>query len=168
MSAKFEDSSRSIPFDFSKFAKVMFRFLPVLVLALFLPFFLMFTLTPTELNFLTKADTEPELRLWLEPAKIVVTSGSEANFDIVAEFNSGGDLLPGVNFDIDSVGNMSLSNRRFVYDRPFRGRVVVGKLTVTPNQAGQMHIQIPMGLVTAGNYEKSVQTITSQATLIVK
>lgn len=144
------------------FRSLFSRFLPLFMLAMILPFFLMITISPepTRLTFLTRADRAPELRIWFEPSTIIVSAGQTAKLQVVALFESDKKFLPGLEVEIN---NQTLS-----YKKPFKGQVVLGEISVPTNTAGKLSIPIVQDKIRLTAFTDTVTFVTSPATILVR
>lgn len=150
-----------------KLAKLVPRFLPVILLVVPVPFLLIAITGPSRLTLTTRAQNRAELRLWLTPASLMSAVGRTAKFEVTAEFGNETDFVPVLSLLVAGDPKLGIAPIPLNYPVPFRGRVVVGTVTVTPLESGRFQLFIPPASVTT-SLLPSAKIITSGASLIVK
>ncbi len=145
--------------------KVLMSFLPLFVLALLLPFLLALIVSPTNIGFLTRADETTEITIWTNPANVIVDSGVPVELEILAQYD-GDQLIPEVNLSLSSASGAVLSQTEIEYSTPFKGRAVLGKVTVGGLAPGKTTIEIPEGSVQI-NYLNLPLTVKTNGTNII-
>lgn len=148
--------------------KILLKFLPVFVLAAVLPFLIGLVVTPSNIGFFTRADTEPELRVWLEPANILMSSGSTAELTLVAQFDAESLLIPEIALELSSRGGVVMDNTKFVHSIPFRGRKEIGKVYIRGVSPGNAEVIIPQESVAITAFEGPLIVTTAKANVIVE
>ena len=151
-----------------KISKLLRIFLPVFVLAAMLPFFIAFVVSPPKVNFFTNADTPPELRVWLEPADIISSVGRETKLEVYAQFDSDSKLVPEISFDIRANGKVNISPLNMTYHTPFRGKVHIGTVSVTPKSVGESIISVPKDSISVVAYDGPLSVKTAVAKLTAR
>jgi len=146
--------------------KFLRLFLPFFLLAAVLPVFMFLVFRPPDFSFLTQADQDIKLRLWIEPSTVVTKVNENVKIDIVAFYEAESKLIPWVSFSLFSDPSVSLEKSQIKYSNPFRGRVVVDTLFLTASKVGTFSVSIPSEQVTT--QDDSLKVITSPATIIVK
>ncbi len=133
------------------------RLAPLFVLSAMLPLFIFFISSPADVKFLTKANNDSELRVWIEPAHVVTRPNTSIELRVYANFESDTKLLPGITFSafsdtLDVEGDIS-------YLRPFNGKVELGTISAISPSEGVFTITIP---------EDSIETTAFDAPLVIK
>lgn len=154
--------------DTRKFFKLIRQFLPVFLLAAFLPVLLALMIRPTDTGFVTRADTDPLLRVWVEPTTSIITGDGEARLTLYAQFESETKLIPELQVAVTSGEALVLSESEFVYPRPFKGKVELGKFSVSSSQPGDYTISVPQSEVIVRAYEGPIEIKTNTARVIVQ
>jgi hypothetical protein len=150
------------------FQKLFGRFLPVFLLAAFLPFLIGLVIVPPKIGFLTRADTDAELRVWFEPANIVMTNGSEAELAVVANFEADNKLIPEIGLSFRTLGGISLSSSNLTRSIPFSGKVTIGKVTVRATDKGRGVVSIPVETIKITAFEDPLKISTGDANIVVR
>lgn len=148
--------------------KVLGRFLPVFVLAAALPFLIGFVAAPPDISFLTRADEAQELRVWLEPANVILRPGSSTELSVVAQFDGDGKLIPEISLSIVSEGGVTLENENITHSIPFSGRAEIGKVTVRAASVGQAVVSIPKENILITAFEGPLEVSVGKANIIVR
>jgi hypothetical protein len=151
------------------YARFIKSFLPVFMVALFLPFFVALTLRPTDIRFFTKAEKDSEtLRIWIEPSTVVCAPGSRVELRVMALFESEDVLIPGMKIGLVPEGAASVEPASVSIKKPFKGQVEVGRVKVTPLSLGNIKVTIPESMVEVISYSGKLSIVTGPANLIVK
>ena len=154
--------------DFNKLLKLIRNFIPVFLLAAMLPAFVAILVAPPDIDFITRADTDPVLRIWMEPATSITSPGNEANIKIMADFNSDSKLIPEISFTIDPESPVQISETSFTYPTPFNGEVELGSFTATSNSQADSKIHIVENNIRITAYDGPIEIKTSPARIIVR
>ena len=143
------------------------KFLPIFGLALVLPFMLTLISKPDTLTFLTRAENELKLNVWLTPSRIIASTTQAVEGDLMASFESEVTPLNYLKVDLPVVGGVIFRPDFFVYEKPFRGTVKIGTLNLSPLAAGNYEITIPVEnvVLTVGG---KVDVKTGSLNLVVK
>ncbi|EKD62352.1 MAG: hypothetical protein ACD_52C00209G0010 [uncultured bacterium] len=143
------------------------KFLPIFGLALVLPFMLTLISKPDTLTFLTRAENELKLNVWLTPSRIIASTTQPVEVDLMASFESEVTPLNYLKVDLPVVGGVIFRPDFFVYEKPFRGTVKIGTLNLSPLAAGNYEITIPVEnvVLTVGG---KVDVKTGSLNLVVK
>src|SRR3989338_6074288 len=143
------------------------KFLPIFGLALVLPFMLTLISKPDTLTFLTRAENELKLNVWLTPSRIIASITQPVEVDLMASFESEVTPLNYLKVDLPVVGGGIFRPDFFVYEKPFRGTVKIGTLNLSPLAAGNYEITIPVEnvVLTVGG---KVDVKTGSLNLVVK
>lgn len=138
---------------------------PVFVLAAILPVFLVVALSPTDLKFLTRADSDAELRIWFEPSQIITSPGKTTSLKVYAQFESDSQVLPGVSFRPVSEG-LHVQGE-ISYLKPFNGEIELGEIEVIAPTSGSFEVTIPQDTVETA-YTNPLAIVTSSARIHVR
>ena len=143
------------------------KFLPIFGLALVLPFMLTLISKPDTLTFLTRAENELKLNVWLTPSRIIASTTQPVEVDLMASFESEVTPLNYLKVDLPVVGGVIFRPDFFCYEKPFRGTVKIGTLNLSPLAAGNYEITIPVEnvVLTVGG---KVDVKTGSLNLVVK
>jgi len=148
--------------------KLFWRFLPIFVLAAFLPFLIGLVISPSNLDFSAQADTDLELRVWMEPSEILTSKGRESSVDIYAQFDSDNRLIPELTVTLVPTGNITIDREKFSYNAPFRGKVHLGAVRVSTISSGIAEISIPDDMITVTAYNEPLEVKTGKAKLTIR
>jgi len=144
------------------------RFFPLFVLAAVLPFLIGLVVAPPDISFFTRADTEPELRVWLEPANVLMASGATTELAIIAQFDGEEKLIPELSLELSARGGVVVENARFVHSVPFKGRVEIGKAHVRAVAPGNAVVEITTDSISVTAFEGPLKVTTAEAKVIVQ
>lgn len=150
-----------------KLAKLLSRFIPIILVVLPIPILLIALNSTSRFTLFSRAQNRAELRLWLTPASLMSAAGRAAKFEVTAEFENETDFVPVLSLLVAGDPKLGIAPIPLNYPVPFRGRVVVGTVTVTPLESGRFQLFIPPASVTT-SLLPSAKIITSGASLIVK
>lgn len=142
-------------------------FLPIFLISAILPIFLFFVIRPPDIDFLTQADVERELRIWFEPPNVVTAVGKPVFVNVVASFDSESMLIPSISFNLSADQSLLLSESIVTYTNPFKGRINLASLSIKPTKAGKFMVSIPTEGIKTGLSE-TLRISTSPVTLVVK
>lgn len=142
------------------------RLLPVFLLAAILPAVLYFVSMPPDLRFSPRADSESELRIWLEPAQVISSPNRQVTLSVKALFESESLLIPSITVVAESDG-LEVGNK-LEYLRPFKGQVELGEMTITTSESGSFVVDIPTEKVEITAFTAPLTIITSPARIQVK
>ena len=154
--------------DLRKLLKIIRQFLPVFLLAAILPVMIAFVSAPPDVRFLTRADTDPLLRVWIEPAVNIMKVSGETDLTVFAQFESETKLVPELIVNLSASAPVSLSESVVAYRKPFRGKVEVSRITASSSDAGEFLIDIPVSGISITAYDGPIEIKTSPVRLIVK
>ncbi|QQS39039.1 hypothetical protein IPM62_00255 [Candidatus Woesebacteria bacterium] len=143
------------------------KLLPVFLLAAILPAFIFFITTPPNLRFSPQAQSDAELRLWFEPGNVVVSRGNEVDLKVIAMFESDSLIIPSIAINIASNGIIT-KNQTIDYQRPFKGQVELGVVTVLAEESGNISVEIPLEDIQITAFDKPLQIFSSPAQIVVK
>jgi len=146
--------------------KFLKSFLPVFAISAVLPVFLFLALRPSSLRFVSRADTEAVLRVWVEPASVVVDRGDKASMRVVAEVE-GDVLVPSVTVELIGERGIGISQSEITYSQPFSGKVVLGNFEAYSKTAGEFRVVVASDGVSTG-LTQELEIITGAAEVIVK
>lgn len=147
------------------FGRLLKKLTPVFVLAAILPVFLIVALSPPDLKFLTRADSDAELRIWFEPAQIVTSPGKSTTLKVYAQFESDSHVLPGVSFR--PISNGVQLQGEISYLKPFNGEIELGEIQVIATTSGSFEVMIPQDMVETA-YTNPLVVVTSPARIHVR
>lgn len=153
---------------FSKFWSTIGRqFLPVFLIAAVLPIMLFVALSPESITFSSKAAKATEIRVWFEPSSIIANPNQQIELSVMAAFDAESGLLPSLKTQLTSDPGLVLSSSEIVSNRPFKGRTVLEKITVSAKKMGTYTIEIPKESVTT-SLSGQVLVETSGATITIR
>lgn len=144
------------------------RFLPVFLLAAILPFLIGFVVAPPDISFFTRADEPSELRVWIEPANLVMSPNSTIEVSIMAQFESEGKLVPEVSLSVLATGSITVDSPNVTHSIPFSGRAELGKVLLRATSAGTGQVAIPEGSVKVTAFEWPLKIRTAGSNVIVR
>jgi hypothetical protein len=147
--------------------KMLKKFMPVILLSLILPFFVAFTITPPKLKFLTRADSELNLRIWLEPSSVVVEPNHEVEMKVMAKFESDQKLIPSISMEIKAPEAVEIEKKEIAHKIPFKGEVQIGSVKVKSAMAGKYQIEIPEDSIKIVALDEALSIETNPANLFV-
>lgn len=142
-------------------------FIPLFVLAAALPFLLVFAMSPSTLRFTTQADEQAELRVWLEPSRVISSSNKDVELVVKASFDSSSALIPTLSFNLDA-GGLVADTQILTYPKPFRGEVTVGKVVVKAPRPGTYTVSIPNTSVVIAPAVLDINILTGSSEILVK
>jgi hypothetical protein len=163
-----ENESVSNTNHMTKLGKTLKKYLPIFFLSSLLPVFI-FTLSSStqSLRFFTKAGSEQEFSIWIEPANVVVSPDTNVDLEIIGLFENEG-LLPSVSLEVKGDGLEFVNGTHISYMKPFNGQVVLGKVTVHANNSGSYTVTIPKDSIEAVLFDKPLNIKTSDSRLFIK
>lgn len=148
--------------------KLVTRFLPVFLLAAILPFLIGFVVAPPDISFLTRADATSELRVWIEPANVVMSPGTSTEVSVIAQFGGEGKLVPEVSLALVGTGSVEVTNQNITHSIPFSGRVELARVTVSARSPGTGQVTIPRDSVKVTAFEWPLEVNTAGSNVIVR
>jgi hypothetical protein len=155
-------------FNSSNVFKLFTRFLPLFLLAAILPFLVGMVASPPDIGFLTRADIEPTLRVWLEPANIVLAPGSTTELAVVAQFEGEGEFIPEITLNITSQGGVAVQGSQIAHRIPFSGKAELGRLVVRGVEPGSASVNIDRDSVSITAYNTPIEIKTAGANVTVR
>lgn len=144
------------------------RFLPVMALAVILPFLLGFIIAPPELGFRTSADSPAEVRVWAEPHNVIASKGNSIELTFWASMGDNTKLIPEIEIGLVSTSNLSVKDRIISRKVPFSGKTIIGKTTIDALSTGDGQVQIPPELVKITAFQGVLDIKTSPANIVVR
>lgn len=144
-----KNSPRSI-----KFLK---SYLPLFVIALFLPFLLFFTMNSRSFNISSRADSSHDIRVWLDPTSYEMRAGESYKLTIMASTQNN-DLVHGIKIIIPKVEGLAITPTEITYPAAFSGRTKLGEVTITAIRNGNYSISLPPQAITTGVENANVTT----------
>lgn len=148
--------------------KLLMRFTPVFILAATLPFMMFFVLSPPDIGIMTQANTDPELRIWIEPQTVVTEPGRIVELRVMAAFDDDRKLIPFITVTASSSGDLELVSETVEHETPFNGQVELGTIEVSAQGLDGGRVEIPEGEVTFRAFEDPVEIVTSSAEVVVR
>lgn len=145
--------------------KVRTVFITMLGLAVFLPLLVTTTLNPESIRFISKANSIQPLRIWLEPANIIAQPGETVQLAVMAEFDDMQNVIPGVRLSLLSDEGLELVNTNVDFPATFRGKAILGNVTVRAVNSGEKKIWIDQNSVDTQLPNLEVQTTESKITI---
>ncbi|OGM31997.1 hypothetical protein A2803_02815 [Candidatus Woesebacteria bacterium RIFCSPHIGHO2_01_FULL_44_21] len=159
---------REQPVNSSYIFKLVGRFLPVFLLAAILPFLIGFVVAPPDISFLTRADATSELRVWVEPANVVMSPGGTTEFTVLAQFEGEEKLIPEITLTLTASSGLVLENKSVTYKVPFNGRVELGRVGVRAESAGEAMVDISRESIKITAFEWPLEVSTAPAKVIIR
>ncbi|OGM28308.1 hypothetical protein A2801_02520 [Candidatus Woesebacteria bacterium RIFCSPHIGHO2_01_FULL_41_10] len=148
--------------------KLMYRFAPVFLLAAALPFLMFFVVSPPELGLLTRADTDSQLRMWLEPATVVTEPGRTVDLRVMAAFDDDRKLIPQIKAQVTGDKGIEVLSSSVEYKTPFNGQVELGVVKVSAIGFEGGKVLIPQDLVEIRAFDEPLEIVTSPAEIVVR
>lgn len=156
------------PSDYKKLIRVLKSFLPVFVLAAMLPFLIGMVMAPQKISFFTRADSNADLRIWLDPPEIVMSKGSETTLTVYANFESDTKLIPEIALQVGSGRLISINNPKVKYATPFKGRQEIGKISVVALDSGIEVVGVQKDSITLTTLDTPVEITTGSAKITIR
>ena len=165
---KLGEKSQPVNLGKERFLSITRKLFPVLVIAALLPLFIFFVFDPPGFNFSPRADEEVELRLWIEPANIISSPGREVNVKVMALYENDSKVIPGVRVEVST--EPALTNKGLIleYGLPFSGKVVVGEVSLVPQEVGEYSVFINESEVSYLESSEVDKIIIAPATITVE
>ena len=148
--------------------RLLVRFLPLFFLAAFLPVLIGFVVSPPGLSFLTRADETGVLRVWVEPANMIMSQGATSEVSLVAQFDGEEKLIPEISVTLENTDNIFIENKVVAHRIPFSGRVELGRVQVRAERSGQAQIIIPKDGVAVTAFPWPLEINTGSANVMVR
>ncbi|MEK9200842.1 MAG: hypothetical protein AAB909_02595 [Patescibacteria group bacterium] len=102
----------------------------VLVAAL-LPVILFGAVMREKLSFSASADANPVLRIWFEPAALILSPGQSISVKMMMESDAEQRLVGSVHVPLIVSGDVQIDPSKIEFQKPFLGRTEVGNVRVT-------------------------------------
>jgi hypothetical protein len=155
--------------DLSKSFKIVSRFLPLFLLAAILPFMIALVAAPPDIDFLTRADSEQELRVWIEPANVVMSEGGSTTLTVMVQYDGETSLIPEISLDTASSEMVSISSEsRLTYSTPFSGKVELGKIIITADGKGSGNVSVLKDSIVITAFDAPLEISTADANVVVR
>ncbi len=110
--------------------------LGVILLTAILPFLLLFFYSGQTFSFISQADEKSELRVWVTPAQVIASRGSEIELSVMAHYDHSNVLIPTISIGLDTSGISTVGASTVSRTTPFKGEVLIGKVIVKPTKSG--------------------------------
>lgn len=117
------------------------RYSAFFVLSAILPVGLFLVLSSQNYSLFTKAARNLELRLWLEPRNVIIKPQQNIKLKLIGEFIDETAIIGGVTVKFQS-DTFRIDPQEISYTKPFRGRLELGEITLTADQAGDFSLVI--------------------------
>lgn len=118
-------------------------FLAVLAgISLIMPLTVNLTSSSQKFSLFSRAEKYPELRIWLEPATVIVKPNETILFKLYADFDAENLILPGFTTKIQPETGLKASPEELFYLKPFRGQIEAGTFEVKPTVTGQYNLNL--------------------------
>lgn len=133
----------------------------VVGLAVLMPVLLIGVLSSDQLRLFTKADEPATLKVWTEPNTITAKPGQSLPINVLAEYDEPSKLIPKISLSLVSnhANSVSVSPDNLFYSNAFTGKVILGKVIVTVQKAGEYEIKVAENSVNTGIPDLQVSTI---------
>jgi len=156
--------------DWAKLVYWLKQFIPVFVLAMFLPFFVFLILKPPQLKFFSGATGEKvEFRVWIEPQTVVASVGREVEMRVMGSFVSERDSVLAVSLVVGgSDGSLAFDKREVAFKEPFSGETELGVVKVTPLKTGEYELEIDPRQVEVMTSGVEVEVVGGRARLVAR
>lgn len=154
--------------DVTRFFKIIRTFVPVFLLAAILPLMIGLVVAPPQISLFTNADVTPVLRVWVEPANVIIDSGGKATFNLLAEFDSDNKLIPEIKVPLIVSGGIKTSTNQITYSIPFKGKVTLGSFEVLGQSPGEASVNILKEGVKITAYDGPIDIKTAAANIVVR
>jgi hypothetical protein len=156
--------------DRSPLVSTISKFAPIFFLATFLPFFVFLATSKNNFNpsFLTRADNEKELRVWLEPSSVILNRGQKIKMKVYAFYDSERKFIPTLNINLPTSNEFVISNPMLSYKTPFKGQIIVGDFELTATSSGTYKFNLPSPSISVTGFEDPLTIITASADITVK
>lgn len=141
------------------------RLSPVLLLAATLPFLLALVLSPQQISFLTRANSEPELSIWFEPSRVRASDGYEVEISVWARFSEDNLTIPEISFPIRARGSVLIRDSEIKYNRPFSGKTRLGSVFVRYEGDQEAGLFIDKSDIKIEPFGRPIEILTGTATL---
>lgn len=148
--------------------KILGRFLPLFLLAAILPFLIGMVVAPPNIGFLTRADEPAILRVWLEPANMLLSPGSTGELTVISQFDGEGRLIPEISLTVAARGGVVISGEKITHSIPYEGRVELGKVYVRGVSSGEAVVSIPKEDIRITAFSGPLEINTGDAKVIVR
>lgn len=144
--------------------KFLKTYLPLFVIALFLPFLLFFTINSQSFNLASKADSSNDMNVWFDPSTYQMQTGESVTVNIMASTQRN-DLIHGIKIIVPRVDGLNIQPAQIEYPQAFSGKVILGEITVTALRSGSYSLNLPSEAVETGVENSHITT--SPATIVV-
>lgn|SRR3989344_2512370 len=114
----------------------------------------------------SQAAQSPQVRIWIEPSRVVALVGKPVKFKVYADFESSKKLVNGITVSLSGGAGLRIAPATLSYLSPFQGRVSVGEFSLTSQSAGTSDITIVAEAKDAAG--QPVDVITSPTTIVTK
>jgi hypothetical protein len=141
--------------------------LSMVLMAAFLPVLLWMVIGRDKFTMLTQAEGSKVIRIWMEPAEVVLTTGKTYEFRIMAESENPDTLVPKIDLKLIASEGLILGSDKVSYHFPFAGKKEIGKVVINAaDTAGRYVINIDAPSVVTGLTE--VPVLVAPAVVIVQ
>lgn len=140
----------------------------VFMLTAILPFLLLVFYSGQTFNFISQADEKSELRVWLTPTQVVASPGREVEFSVMAHYDHSNVLIPTISIGIDSAGIPVVGSSTVFRPTPFKGEVLIGKVTIKPTKSGTYSVGALKDKIVIAPLVPDIDIIVTPAKVIVK
>jgi hypothetical protein len=122
----------------------------VVSLAAFLPVMLWLVISKDKYTVMTQASQKKEIRVWLEPAEVVMAPGQTYTFRVVSQISDENTLIPKMELKLLADQGLMLMDDKINYSTPFGGKTEVGKVDVVAKSKGKFLISVDEKSVVTG------------------
>jgi len=148
--------------------KIFGRFLPLFLLVAVLPFLIGLVVSPPNIGFFTKADEPSSLRIWIEPANVIISPGKTVELLVVAEFEGDNKLIPEISLNLATRGGVMITGDTINYSIPFSGKTEIGRVFVKGVTSGEAIVSVLRDSIKVTAFDGELKIATADANVIVK
>lgn len=123
------------------------KFIPIFALAAILPVLLFAAGNTVDYDFTSSANQDPILRVWLEPAAVVLSPGESIALEVVADLESESDQVHTITAQIPPITGLRITPTQVSHTPPFRGQTTLGEITVTAMTNGKYTVNVPSATI---------------------
>jgi hypothetical protein len=142
--------------------------LGVILLTAILPFLLLIFYSGQTFNFISQADEKSELRVWVTPAQVIASKGSEIELSVMAHYDHSTVLIPSITVGLDTSGIPAVGSATVSRLTPFKGEVLIGKVIVKPTKSGVYSVGALKERITITPQIPDIDIIVTPAKITVK
>lgn len=115
----------------------------LVLVAAILPVLLWGVFNSQQLNLQAKGTKSSALRIWFEPAELVMKVGQVGNFEVLAESDLPYVAISDLKVHIETTSGLKSSENSLSFSKGFMGRVKLGSVKVTAVKKGVQYVTVP-------------------------